>query len=92
MVKAKSEIDITFANGWIRGQMAVEDSSDGERGTAPGLNMRIRLNAVLEYYQDDSYVLIAITAHNPKGVAFYGKAETLDQIIAREALKEINSC
>ena len=92
MAKAKSETDITFANGWIRGQMAVEDSSDGERGTAPGLSMRIRLDAILEYYQDDSYILVAITAHNPKGVAFYGKAETLDKIIARRALMEVKPC
>ncbi len=92
MAKAKvKDVDITFANGWLRGQMAVEDSSDGERGTGPGLLMRIRLDVVLEYFDDDVSVLIVITAHNPKGVAFYGNAETLDGIIARESLKEVKS-
>jgi len=92
MAKAKNkDVDITFANGWLRGQMAVEDSSDGERGTGPGLLMRIRLSEVVEYFDDDACVLIIITPHNPKGVAFYGKAETLDGIIARESLKEVKS-
>ena len=69
--------------------MAVEDSTDDFRSTAPGLKTRIRLDTILEYFEDDEYVLIIITAHNPKGVSFYGKAETLDDIIAREALKEV---
>ncbi len=90
MAKAKvPNVDISFANGWIRGQMAVEDSSDGFRGTAPGLKLRIRLDSILEYFEDDESVLIIITSHNPKGIAFYGHADTMDQIIAREALKEV---
>lgn len=92
MAKAKvNDVDITFANGWVRGQMAVEDSSDGNRGTGPGLLMRIRLDTVLEYFEDDECILVVISAHNTKGVAFYGKAETMDKIIARESLKEVKS-
>lgn len=92
MAKVKySNVDIAFANGWIRGQMAAEDATDGSRNIVPGLLARLRLDTVLEYYEDDANVLIIITAHNPKGVSFYGKAETLDDIIARDALKEVKS-
>ena len=78
-------VDVTFANGWLRGQVVVEHSTDGSRGIAPRLLARLRLDTILEYFEDEDRVLIVITAHNPKGVSFYGKAETLDDLAPRDA-------
>ena len=83
-------VDVTFANGWLRGQMAAEDTTDGSFMLVPGLLARLRLDTVVEYYEEDDHLLIILTTHNPKGVSFYGKAEALDKIIARNAIKEVS--
>lgn len=89
--KKVPEIDITYASGWIRGQMVAEDATTGEREIVPGLLLRIRADAIVEYHCEDPNVIIIITSHDPRGMAFFGKIETLDKIMARHALKEVVS-
>lgn len=92
MAKKKvPEIDVTYASGWIRGQMVAEDATTGEREIVPGLLIRIRVEAIVEYHCEDPNVIVVITSYDPRGMAFFGKIETLDKIMARHNLKEVRS-
>jgi len=79
----KHEIDVTYASGWLRGQLAAEDATDGERHIVPGLFVRIRCDTIVEYAADDPGVIAIITTYAPKGIGLFGKVETLDRIMSR---------
>lgn len=85
MAKAKktNEVDVTYASGWLRGQLAAEDATDGMRHVVPGLLVRVRLDQIVEYAADEPGVIAVSTKYSPKGFGMYGKIETLDKIMSR---------
>ncbi len=83
------KVDISCVAGWLRGRQAFIDDATGSIRTVPGLEWRVRLDTVIAYSADEPGVVVIWCKTNEQGISMIGSVETLDKIMERAQLREV---
>lgn len=84
------KIDLTYANGFVRGRVATADDSSGEERTVAGVDFRLRVSEIIGYHAGIPGVVVIWVKDSKDQVELVGSMAAMDKIMARVDLKDVS--
>ena len=84
--KKASKVDVTYKNGFMVGRMMTIDESEGFDVPAPGVDVRIRVDAIVAYTYGAPNCLLVSFGEEEEAFQVWGTMEAMDEVVARDRL------
>lgn len=85
------KVDVTFANGFMVGRCVAIDESEGFDVPCPGVDVRIRCEAIVTYTYGAPHCLLVSFGEEEESIQVWGTMEAMDAVMARDRMQEVAS-
>ena len=82
----KNDVDVTYSNGFMVGRMVAIDESEGFDVPVPGVDVRIRVEAIFSYVYGAPHCILVSFGVEEESIQVWGTMEAMDDVIARDRL------
>ena len=84
--KKATKVDVTYKNGFMVGRMVAIDESEGFDVPIPGVDVRVRVEAITSYTYGAPHCIVVECGDAEAGFNVWGTMEAMDEVIARDRL------